>query len=77
MKRANPFRNLSFFFLVMILAYTVMSYTGGMTQSSLSRQEFETLLSDGGVTEITVRQNRETPTGEAVLLVKGAACRKS
>ena len=71
MKRANPFRNLSFFFLVMILAYTVMSYTGGMTQSSLSRQEFETLLSDGGVTEITVRQNRETPTGEAVLLVKG------
>ena len=48
-----------------------MSYTGGMTQSSLSRQEFETLLSDGGVTEITVRQNRETPTGEAVLLVKG------
>ena len=71
MKRANPFRNLSFFFLVMILAYTVMSYTGSMTQSSLSRQEFETLLSDGGVTEITVRQNRETPTGEAVLLVKG------
>ncbi|MBR7057295.1 MAG: ATP-dependent zinc metalloprotease FtsH [Stomatobaculum sp.] len=55
----------------MILAYTVMSYTGSMTQSSLSRQEFETLLSDGGVTEITVRQNRETPTGEAVLLVKG------
>ena len=71
MKKANPFRNLSFFFLVMILAYTVMSYTGSMTQSSLSRQEFETLLSDGGVTEITVRQNRETPTGEAVLLVKG------
>ena len=71
MKRANPFRNLSFLFLVMILAYTVMSYTGSATQRALSRQEFETLLSDGSVEEISVRQNRETPSGEAVLLVKG------
>ncbi|MBQ7535838.1 MAG: ATP-dependent zinc metalloprotease FtsH [Stomatobaculum sp.] len=55
----------------MILAYTVMSYTGSMSQQSLSRQEFETLLSDGNVSRITVRQNRETPTGEAVLVVDG------
>ena len=71
MKKVNPFRNLSFLFLVMILAYTVMSYTGSATQRALSRQEFETLLSDGSVEEISVRQNRETPSGEAVLLVKG------
>ena len=71
MKKVNPFRNLSFLFLVMILAYTVMSYTGSTTQRALSRQEFDTLLSDGSVEEISVRQNRETPSGEAVLLVKG------
>ena len=71
MKRVNPFRNLSFLLLVMILAYSVMSYTGSATQRALSRQEFETLLSDGSVEEISVRQNRETPSGEAVLLVKG------
>ena len=71
MKRVNPFRNLSFLFLVMILAYTVMSYTGSASQRALSRQEFETLLSDGSVEEISVLQNRETPSGEAVLLVKG------
>ena len=55
----------------MILAYTVMSYTGSATQRALSRQEFETLLSDGSVEKISVLQNRETPSGEAVLLVKG------
>ena len=71
MKRVNPFRNLSFLFLVMILAYTVMSYTGSASQRALSRQEFETLLSDGSVEKISVLQNRETPSGEAVLLVKG------
>ena len=71
MKRTNPFRNLSFLILVTILAYTVMTYTGGATQRALSHQEFETLLSDGAVEEISVRQNRETPSGEAVLLVKG------
>ena len=72
MNRANPLRSFTLLFLVIILIYTVMSYSGGTPRKALSREEFETLISGGTVTEITVRQNRETPTGEVLLAVKDA-----
>ncbi len=49
-----------------------MSLGRGARQKRLSRAEFDTLLAGGDVTQVLIRQNRETPTGEAQLIYGNA-----
>ncbi len=77
MRRVNPFRNISFILLVVLLVYTAMTYADAMNRKQLSRQEFEKILEGDDLPEIVVRQNRETPTGEALLIYTGADGRQS
>ncbi len=72
MKRENSLKNLTFLFIVLVVAWMAMSFGSGVLEKRLSRAEFDTLLAGGDVTQVLIRQNRETPTGEAQLIYGNA-----
>lgn len=72
MKRENSLKNLTFLFIVLVVAWMAMSFGSGALEKRLSRAEFDTLLAGGDVTQVLIRQNRETPTGEAQLIYGNA-----
>ncbi len=68
MKREYSFRNMTFFFVLMIVVWTLLSLGSEVFEKKLSRTEFESLLNSGAVKQVVIHQNRETPTGEAQLV---------
>ncbi len=72
MKRENSLKNLTFLFIVLVVVWMAMSFGSGVLEKRLSRAEFDTLLAGGDVTQVLIRQNRETPTGEAQLIYGNA-----
>ena len=62
-------------FSFVLLGLSLLWLAGGLgsdlLESRLSHSEFETVLGSGEVQEISIRQNRLTPTGEARIVYKG------
>jgi hypothetical protein len=59
---------MTFFFVLMIVVWTLLSLGSEVFEKKLSRTEFESLLNSGAVKQVVIHQNRETPTGEAQLV---------
>lgn len=68
MKTEYSFRNMTFLLVLMIIVWTLLSFGSEVFEKKLSRTEFEALLDGGGISKVLIRQNRETPTGEAQLI---------
>ena len=68
MRREHPFGSMSFLLLVVLAVWLFMGLGTESAQHRLSRAEFESLVSGGDVVQVVIRQNRETPTGEALLV---------
>ena len=77
MRREHPFGSMSFLLLVVLAVWLFMGLGTESAQHRLSRAEFESLVSGGDVVQVVIRQNRETPTGEALLVFKDAAGKES
>ncbi len=76
-RRQNSLRSLTFFLIILVLVWTVMSLGTDAFQKELSKQEFEALLDGGTVQQVVILQNRETPTGEARFVYKDTPDRQS
>lgn len=57
---------MTFLFVLMMVVWTLLGLGSEMFEKKLSRAEFENLLSGGAVAKVLIRQNTETPTGEAL-----------
>jgi len=77
LRREHPFGSMSFLLLVVLAVWLFMGLGTESAQHRLSRAEFESLVSGGDVVQVVIRQNRETPTGEALLVFKDAAGKES
>lgn len=62
-------------FSFVLLGLSLLWLAGGLgsdlLEARLSHSEFEAVLAGGAVQEISIRQNRLTPTGEARIIYKG------
>ena len=56
--------------ILMVIIWLMLNLGTGSMERRLSKAEFDTLVTAGDVTQVVIRQNRETPTGEAFLVYK-------
>jgi len=63
--------------ILMVIIWLMLNLGTGVMERRLSKAEFDTLVTAGDVTQVVIRQNRETPTGEAFLVYKDGAGQQS
>jgi len=63
----SPYRNISFFAILLIAVWLLFSMNGSLFQNKLSKKDFDRAIESGTVAQVVIKQNSETPTGEAVL----------
>lgn len=68
--RDNSLRGLPFFIMAILAVWLIISMGKQISEVRLSRNEFKTEISSGMVENIIIKQNRETPSGEAVIRYK-------
>jgi cell division protease FtsH len=67
LKRDNPYRGIGLLVIVMLILWFLSGMNGNKTQNRMSKSEFESAVAAGQITEVTIHQNSETPTGDAIL----------
>lgn len=71
LKGGRFLRLFSFVLLGLSLLWLAGGLGSDLLEARLSHSEFEAVLAGGAVQEISIRQNRLTPTGEARIVYKG------
>ena len=65
--RVNPLRGLPMIVALMLGLLLMYSLSGNIMRRQMSRMEFESRIESGAVSRVEISQNRQTPTGKAVL----------
>ncbi len=69
--RQQSFRGFGFITIMMLLLFMAIVLPSKMFVERMSSKELVEKLDSGNVVSVTIRPNRETPTGEVVLSMKG------
>lgn len=75
--KENSYRGFSLLIIVLAIVWLLFSMNGNLFQNKMSRNDFENALSGQTISEITIRQNAETPTGDAILTFRDQAQTKA
>jgi len=77
LNRDNPYRGIGYLIAVLIAVWFLMSMNMNHAPGKLSHADFEKALSGGAVSEVSIRQNAQTPTGEVQFLIDDGGQKKS
>ncbi len=66
-QKENPLRGILVFTFILLIMWMFISMNSKVQQTNLSRSDFETALDGGQIANITINQNEQTPTGDAVI----------
>ncbi|MCD8369976.1 MAG: hypothetical protein LUC94_06570, partial [Clostridiales bacterium] len=69
--RQQGYRGTGFLVLLLLMAALFMiQFMPGTELTELSSQQFETLLENGSIYELSIRQNEQTPTGRVDIVTR-------
>lgn len=70
MKQRQSFSGFGFLILIMMMIWVGMIFFGKNAANQMTQQEFLTEVEAGNITSAAIKPNRETPTGELLLMMK-------
>ena len=70
-QRTRGLGGFGFYMLLILIVFLVWYYITGRSTSNYSMQQLQKAIAAGNVSTVTIRQNREVPTGEVDVKLKG------
>ena len=71
-KTDNPVRMFFLLFVVALIIWLIFNMGNQLSITKLNSAEFNSVIEENNIGLIEIRQNSQTPTGEAIIYFKGS-----